>query len=92
MKKFLIMLKNHRFALIVSVLVLLGCGYWCFWHFKPFTPNAFVFAYTRPVSPFTEGFITHIHVKNNQFVKKGDNFLPFLKSPINLKSPSLKMK
>lgn len=65
--------------------LLLGGGYWCYWHFKPFTPNAFVFAYTRPVSPFTEGFITGIHVKNNQFVKKGDKLFTIFKPPYQLK-------
>ena len=89
MKKLLITVKNHRFVLVVSVLILLGCGYWCYWHFKPFTPNAFVFAYTRPVSPFTEGFITHIHVKNNQFVKKGDKLFTIFKVPYQLKITEL---
>ena len=83
------MLKNHRFALVVSFLILVGCGYWCYWHFKPFTPNAFVFAYTRPVSPFTEGFITHIHVQNNQFVKKGDKLFTIFKAPYQLKIAEL---
>ena len=83
------MLKNHRFVLVVSFLTLAGCGYWCYWHFKPFTPNAFVFAYTRPVSPFTEGFITHIHVKNNQFVKKGDKLFTIFQQPYQLKITEL---
>ncbi|MBO5721828.1 MAG: biotin/lipoyl-binding protein, partial [Lentisphaeria bacterium] len=79
------MLKNHRFSLLFSLLILTGCGYWCYWHFKPFTPNAFVFAYTRPVSPFTEGFVTHIYVKNNQFVKKGEKLFSIFKIPYQLK-------
>ena len=79
------MLKKYYFALQVLFLLLLGCGYWCYWHFKPFTPNAFIFAYTRPVSPFTEGFITDIYVKNNQFVKKGDKLFSIFKPPYQLK-------
>ena len=89
MKKFFAALKNHRFALFLSFFILLGCIYWCYWHFKPFTPNAFVFAYTRPVSPFTEGFITDIYVKNNQFVKKGEKLFSIFKIPYQLKITEL---
>ena len=85
MKKFLSFLKKHLLELQVFFWLAAGCGYWCYWHFKPFTPNAFVFAYTRPVSPFTEGFITHIYVKNNQFVKKGDKLFTIFKEPYQLK-------
>ena len=92
MKKILCQLKKHLFILQMIFFVALGCSYWSYWHFKPFTGNAFVFANTRPVSPFTEGFITDIYVKNNQFVKKATLFLPSFKLPINLKSLSWKTK
>lgn len=85
MKKCLDWLKKNHFILLITFLLLLACGYWCYWHFKPFTPNAFIFAYTRPVSPFTAGFITQIHVKNNQFVKKGDKLFTIFKPPYQLK-------
>lgn len=85
MKKVFELLKKHIFQLQIIFWILLGCGYWSYWHFKPFTPNAFIFAYTRPVSPFTEGFITHIHVKNNQFVKKGDKLFTIFRQPYQLK-------
>ena len=85
MKKAFDFLKNHLLGLQVIFWLLLGCSYWCYWHFKPFTPNAFVFAYTRPVSPFTAGFITDIYVKNNQFVKKGDKLFTVFKEPYRLK-------
>lgn len=85
MKKAFDFLKNHLLGLQVIFWLLLGCSYWCYWHFKPFTPNAFIFAYTRPVSPFTAGFITDIYVKNNQFVKKGDKLFTVFKEPYRLK-------
>ena len=85
MKKYLDWIKKHLFVLQVGFWLLLGAGYWSYWHFKPFTPNAFIFAYTRPVSPFTSGFITHIHVKNNQFVKKGDKLFTVFQQPYQLK-------
>ena len=68
MKNFLI---RHWLILLILFLTAAVTVYWFSWHLKPFTPNAFVFADTRPVSPLVEGFITEIHVKNNQFVKKG---------------------
>ena len=89
MKTFWNILKKHNFILQILFWLLLGCGYWCYWHFKPFTPNAFVFAYTRPVSPFTEGFITEIHVKNNQFVKKREKLFTIFKPPYQLKIAEL---
>ena len=85
MKKILEFLKKYLLETVVVFFLLLGVGYWCFWHFKPFTPNAFIFADTRPVSPFTEGFITDIYVKNNQFVKKGTTLFTMFKEPYKLK-------
>lgn len=82
-------MSKHLLELSVIFFLLSGCIYWCYWHFKPFTPNAFVFAYTRPVSPFTEGFITDIYVKNNQFVKKGDKLFSLFKQPYLLKTVEL---
>ncbi len=85
MKKYLDFIKKHLLELQVIIWLLLGVGYWCYWHFKPFTPNAFIFANTRPVSPFTEGFITGIYVKNNQFVKKGTTLFTMFKAPYKFK-------
>ena len=89
MKKIRQFMSKHLLELSVIFFLLSGCIYWCYWHFKPFTPNAFVFAYTRPVSPFTEGFITDIYVKNNQFVKKGDKLFSLFKQPYLLKTVEL---
>ena len=89
MKRIFEWIKKHNLALQILFWLILGCGYWCYWHFKPFTPNAFIFACTRPVSPFTEGFITDIYVKNNQFVKKGDKLFSIFKPPYQLKLQEL---
>ena len=35
--------------------------YWLYWHLTPFTADAFVFADTRAVTPWVEGYISHIH-------------------------------
>ena len=75
---------------IVLVSILLFCaGYWLYWHIKPFTGNAFVFADTRPVSPWTAGYITGIFVKNNQFVKKGEPLFAVFAPPYLLKAEEL---
>jgi len=89
MKKFCCLLKKHLLKLQLIFWLTAGCIYWSYWHFKPFTPNAFIFANTRPVSPFTSGFITHIHVKNNQFVRKGDKLFTIFKQPYQLKISEL---
>ncbi|MBE6368810.1 MAG: HlyD family secretion protein [Lentisphaerae bacterium] len=89
MKKYFDFLKRHLLEVQLLLWITLGCIYWCYWHFKPFTPNAFVFAYTRPVSSFTDGFITDIYVKNNQFVKKGQTLFTVFKEPYKLKIEEL---
>lgn len=77
-------------AVIVLVSILLCCiVYWLYWHLKPFTDNAFVFANTRPVSPWTAGFITGIFVKNNQFVPKGTPLFSVFAPPYLLKAREL---
>ena len=85
MKKILAFLKRYLLVFSVIVILALGTGYWFYWHLKPFTQNAFVFANTRPVSPLVEGFITEIHVKNNQFVKKGEPMFTIFQPPYQLK-------
>ena len=73
----------------VGVLLLFCGAYWLFWHIKPFTANAFVFADTRAVSPWTAGYITEIYVKNNQFVKKGSPLFAVFAPPYELKAREL---
>ena len=74
---------------VLCLMLLAGILYWFSWHWKPFTQNAFVFANTRPVSPLTEGFITEIHVRNNQFVRKGDPLFTMFRDPLRLQTAEL---
>ena len=89
LKKLISFLKHYLLALSIGMIIVLAVAYWFFWHLKPFTQNAFVFANTRPVSPLTEGFITEIHVRNNQFVKKGDPLFTIFQPPYRLKVSEL---
>ena len=86
MKNFL---TRHWLILVILFLTAAVTVYWFSWHLKPFTPNAFVFADTRPVSPLVEGFITEIHVKNNQFVKKGQPLFTVFRENWRLKTETL---
>ena len=54
-----------------------------------FTDNAFIFANTRPVSPWTAGYITAVFVKNNQFVSKGTPLFSVFAAPYQLKAREL---
>ena len=82
-------IKRRWRELLIIITILSGCLYWFSWHWKPFTQNAFVFADTRPVSPPVEGFITEIHVKNNQFVRKGDPLFTVFREPYRLNRAAL---
>ncbi len=78
---------RKNFLLIVLLLFLLFmAGFWLYWHLKPFTADAFVFANTRPVSPWQEGYITDVFVKNNQFVKKGTPLFNIFSAPYLLRT------
>ena len=76
-------------AVTLTVFLLFCAGYWLFWHIKPFTADAFVFANTRPVSPWTSGYITGIFVKNNHFVTKGTPLFSIFAPPYLLKAEEL---
>ena len=76
--------KRRWRELVIFLIAAAGMLYWFSWHLKPFTQNAFVFADTRPVSPPVEGFITEIHVKNNQFVRKGEPLFTMFREPYRL--------
>ena len=82
-------LKRNLLIILVFLSLASLITYWFYWHLKPFTPNAFVFANSRPVSPLVEGFITDIKVKNNQFVKSGDVLFSMFKPPYYLKIKEL---
>lgn len=76
--------------LFLLVFIFLCCAaYWLYWHLKPFTDDAFVFANTRPVSPWTAGYVTGIFVRNNQFVRCGSPLFTIFSPPYLLKAREL---
>lgn len=77
---------KQQFLFILLVLFFISCAvYWLYWHLTPFTADAFIFANTRAVTPWVEGYITDIHVKNNQTVKKNDPLFTTYQAPYFLK-------
>lgn len=50
----------------------------------PFTNNAFVVGNVRPVAADVEGYITHIYVKNEEMVKKGQPLFTVFPKPYAL--------
>lgn len=78
-------------GLPLTIVLILGgaTAYYFFWHWRPFTQNAFLFADTRPVTALVEGYITEIPVRNNQFVRKGDVLLRTFRPPYELKRRQL---
>ncbi len=82
-------IRKYLPVLILVSALLFCAGFWLYWHLKPFTSDAFVFANTRPVSPWTAGYITGIFVENNQFVKKGTPLFSVYLPPYELKVKEL---
>lgn len=82
-------MKKYLPVIVLAGILLFCAVYWLCWHLKPFTGNAFVFANSRPVSPWTAGYITEIYVKNNQFVKKGTPLFSVFAPPYLLKAKEL---
>jgi membrane fusion protein, multidrug efflux system len=63
--------------LIAALIVLLvaaaiGINYWLYARSHESTDDAFIDAHITPVSPKVSGYISTVHVKANQQVKKGD--------------------
>ncbi|MDD4816692.1 MAG: HlyD family secretion protein [Victivallaceae bacterium] len=82
-------IKRNALLATVTLLFLATGGYYFVRHLKPFTQNAFVVANTRPVSVLVEGYITEVHVVNNQFVKAGDPLFSVFRPPYQLKVDQL---
>ena len=78
-------LKQHFLFVLITLFFTAGSIYWLYWHLKPFTSDAFVFANTRSVTPWVDGYISHIYVRNNTFVKKGDPLFTTYVPPFELK-------
>lgn len=87
-------LFSKRYLLSMLILLLLASAvcYYFFWHLRPFTQNAFVFANTRIVSPLVPGYITEVYVRNNQFVRKGTPLFQTFRPPYTLEVAQLSAK
>lgn len=81
--------KKYLPMIVLLFILIFIAVYWLYWHLKPFTGNAFVFANTRPVSPWTAGYITGIFVRNNHFVSKGTPLFSIFSPPYQLKKEEL---
>ena len=92
MKRLWNFIKENVLLLTVTAVMLAIGGYYLWRHWQPFTQNAFVVANTRPVSVLVEGYITEVHVVNNQFVKKGAPLFTVFQPPYALKVETLQHK
>lgn len=82
-------IRKYLPVLVLTGILLFCAVYWLWWHLKPFTANAFLFANTRAVSPWTAGYITGVFVKNNQFVTRGTPLFSVFAPPYLLKASEL---
>mgnify|MGYP002673068783 CR=1 FL=1 len=89
MKKFFNWIRHYLLMIATCFILAAATAYYFYWHLQPFTQNAFVVANTRPVSALVAGYITEIHVRNNQFVKKGDPLFTTFQTPYQLKVKEL---
>lgn len=69
---------------VVLSLALAALVYYFFSFLLPFTDNAFVVADIRPVAAITSGYITDLHVKNEQYVHKGEPLFTVFQKPYQL--------
>ena len=84
--------KRHLPFILLSVILICFVSYWYYWHYQPFTADAFIFANTRAVSPWVAGYIEQIHVRNNQVVAKNAPLFTTFRTPYILKIEELEHK
>lgn len=76
--------ENISFPIVVVGLVLALGIFHLFSYLIPFTDNAFVVTNVTPVAADVEGFITEIHVKNGEHVKKNQPIFTVYRVPYEL--------
>ena len=86
--------KSYK-RLFTGIAIILIAGicivtYWLYTKYYPSTDNAYVQANIINVAPKAAGYIKGIHVKNNQYVKKGDLLLEI--DPVDYKLQVSKAK
>ena len=64
-------------TIFLAIILLIYNFSYCF----PFTNNAFIISNVRPVAANVSGYITHIYVKNGEYVKKGQPLFEVFKKP-----------
>lgn len=75
---------KHKFPLLFLLVLLLCIFLYGFSCYFPFTNNAFVVANIRPVAANVSGYITHIYVHNEDYVKAGSPLFTVFKTPYEL--------
>ena len=76
--------KNINLPIIIVFVALLIGTYHLFSYLVPFTDNAFVVTNVTPIAADVSGFITDIHVKNGQPVKKNQPLITVYQTPYKL--------
>lgn len=76
--------KTYRFPLIFLLVLFIFIVLYDFSCYFPFTNNAFVVANIRPVAANVQGYITHIYVQNESYVKAGTPLFTVFKTPYEL--------
>lgn len=71
MYKALLFLRRHGLIFSVIIIFIICALIYAYILTRPSTDDAFVIAKIRPVSSRVGGFVNHIYVKNNQYVRKG---------------------
>lgn len=83
--KFLYFLKSHTNLPVLVVVIAVAIGlFHLFSYLIPFTDNAFVVTNVTPVAADVSGFITEIHVKNGEKVKKNQPIFTVYRVPYEL--------
>lgn len=80
---------NFIAVLFFLTVVTLCVGYYCLLNVKPFTQNAFVVSDIQTVSPWVDGYVTEIYIKDGQKVRKGDPLLKTFSPPYALRVKEL---
>ncbi len=84
LKNFFIYIQQHKRIITYLCILLAIFLLYYFTYLLPFTNNAFVVANVRPVAANVSGYITHIYVKNEEYVKKGQPLFTVFRKPYEL--------
>jgi multidrug resistance efflux pump len=77
-------MRHIKPYMVVLSLALVAILYYFFSFLIPFTNNAFVVANVRPVAALVSGYVTHLYVRNEQYVKKYQPLFTVFQKPYQL--------